>query len=99
MMNTDYILYMVTIFLQRKINLLYNVSCILDLEGQAGESNIVVFCNGGQLAANEKWHIGTSDLNVVSEYTYLRINYCHVNWPKLNLYLKPFSHKGPICSS
>ena len=32
-----------------------------------------VFRNGGQLAANEKWHIGTTDLNVVSEYTYLGI--------------------------
>ena len=59
--------------LQRKINVLYNVSCILGLEVHAGISNIVVFRNGGQLAANEKWHIGTTDLNVVSEYTYLGI--------------------------
>ena len=59
--------------LQRKINVFYNVSCILGLEVHAGKSNIVVFRNGGKLAANEKWHIGTADLNVVSEYTYLRI--------------------------
>ena len=59
--------------LQGKINVLYNVSCILGLEVHAGKSNIVVFRNGRQLAANEKWHIGTTDLNVVSEYTYLGI--------------------------
>ena len=59
--------------LQRKINVLYNVSCILGLEVHAGKSNIVVFRNGDKLAANEKWHIGTADLNVVSEYTYLGI--------------------------
>ena len=34
--------------LQRKINVLYNVSCILGLEVHAGKSNIVVFRNGGQ---------------------------------------------------
>ena len=43
------------------------------LEVHAGKSNIVVFRNGSKLAANEKWHIGTADLNVVSEYTYLGI--------------------------
>ena len=59
--------------LQRKINVLYNVSCILGLEVHADKSTIVVFRNRGQLAANEKWHIGTTDLNVVSEYTYLGI--------------------------
>ena len=56
--------------LQRKINVLYNVSCILGLEVHAGKSNIVVFRNGGHLAANEKWHICMTDLNIVSEYTY-----------------------------
>ena len=57
--------------LQRQINVLYNVSCILGLEVHVRKSNIVVFRNGGHLAANEKWHIGKTDLNVVSEYTYL----------------------------
>ena len=59
--------------LQRKINVLYNVSCILGLELHAGKSNNVVFRNGGHMAANEKWHIDTTDFNVVSEYTYLGI--------------------------
>ena len=70
----DIILIADTVYgLQCKINVLYNVSCILGLEVHAGKSNIVVFRNGGQLASNEKWHIGTADLNVVSEYTYLGI--------------------------
>ena len=36
-------------------------------------ANKTSFRNGGQLAANKKWQIGTTDLNVVSEYTYLGI--------------------------
>ena len=73
----DIILIADTVYgLQRKINVLYNVSCILGLEVHAGKSNIVmflVFRNGGQLAASELWHIGTTNLNVVPEYTYLGI--------------------------
>ena len=84
--------------LQRKIKTLYNVSCILGLEVHAGKSNIAVFRNGGHLAANEKWHFGTADLNVVSEYTYLGI--VMSTRLKLNLYSKPFlKPKGPFCSS
>ena len=35
--------------------------------------NVVLYHNGGHLAASEKGHIGATDLYVVSEYKYLGI--------------------------
>ena len=59
--------------LQCQLNVLYNVARKLDLDVNLEKSNIVVFRNGGFLAAKEKWTYGQSQLKVVNMYKYLGI--------------------------
>ena len=59
--------------LQRKINILLQISELLGLTVHTGKSKAVVFRNGGHLAAHEKWFINNTPLKVEVEYTYLGI--------------------------
>ena len=57
--------------LQLKLNVLNDISQMLDLVVNFEKSKIVVFRNCGHLAKHEKWFIGNYNLNVVTEYMYL----------------------------
>ena len=59
--------------LQTQLNILYNTAKRLDLIVNMEKSNIIVFRNGGHLAANEKWLYGNECLKVVNVYKYLGI--------------------------
>ena len=59
--------------LQRKIIILLQISELLGLTVHTGKSKVVVFRNGGHLAAHEKWFINNTPLKVEVEYTYLGI--------------------------
>ena len=59
--------------LQCQLNILYNVASKLDLIVNLDKSNVIVFRNGGHLAAKEKWTYGESQLEVVNMYKYLGI--------------------------
>ena len=59
--------------IQRKINILLQISELLGLTVHTGKSKVVVFRNGGHLAAHEKWFIINTPLKVEVEYTYLSI--------------------------
>ena len=59
--------------LQRKIIILLQISELLGLNVHTGKSKVVVFRNGGHLAAHEKWLINNTPLKVEVEYTYLGI--------------------------
>ena len=43
----------------------------LGLVANMDKSKVVVFRKGGHLAGHDKWHIGNTSLEVVSEYSYL----------------------------
>lgn len=59
--------------LQCQINTLAETANRLNLIVNLEKSNIVVFRNGGYLAANEKWVYGHNALKVVNSYKYLGI--------------------------
>jgi hypothetical protein len=59
--------------LQTQLNILYDTAKRLGLVVNLEKSNIVVYRNGGHLAANESWHYGDNVLVVVNAYKYLGI--------------------------
>jgi hypothetical protein len=69
--------------LQNQLNVLRNTALQLGLSVNLSKSNIVVFRNGGHLAANEKWFYEGHRLEVVNAYKYLgiivstRLTYSH----------------------
>jgi hypothetical protein len=62
--------------LQTQLNILYDTAKRLGLVVNLEKSNIVVYRNGGHLAANESWHYGDNVLVVVNAYKYLGIFFC-----------------------
>jgi hypothetical protein len=59
--------------LQRQLNILNNVSGKLNLTVNREKSKIVIFRNGGYVAAREKWYIHNDHLDVVNVYKYLGV--------------------------
>ena len=57
--------------LQKKLDILYEVAVKLGLVVNMDKSKVVVFKKGGHLAGHDRWHIGNTILEVVSEYSYL----------------------------
>ena len=57
--------------LQKKLDILYEVAVKLGLVVNMDKSKVVVFRKGGHLASHDRWHIGNTILEVVSEYSYL----------------------------
>ena len=57
--------------LQNKLDILYEVAVKLGLVVNMDKSKVVVFRKGGHLAGHDRWHIGNTILEVVSEYSYL----------------------------
>ena len=59
--------------LQSQLNILHDTASKLDLMVNLEKSNIVVFRNGGHLAAREKWSYGHTEVKVVNMYKYLGV--------------------------
>ena len=59
--------------LQNQINNLKNAANKLGLVINTEKTKVVVFRNGGFIAAHEKWMIGDTKLEVVTEYKYLGV--------------------------
>jgi hypothetical protein len=59
--------------LQNQLNVLYETARRLGLAVNLDKSNIVVFRNGGHIAAYEKWMYDTEVMKIVNAYKYLGI--------------------------
>ena len=59
--------------LQNQLNILSRTANHLDLVVNLDKSNIVVFRNGGHIAAGEKWMYNNNEVEVVNMYKYLGI--------------------------
>lgn len=59
--------------LQCQLNILCNTANTLGLTVNRDKSKIVVFRNGGHIAANERWFYNGDRLDVVNEYKYLGV--------------------------
>ena len=57
--------------LQKKLDILYEVAVKLGLVVNMDKSRVVVFRKGGHRDGHDRWHIGNTILEVVSEYSYL----------------------------
>ena len=66
--------------LQRQLNILRDTARKLGLVVNFQKSNVVVFRNGGHMAAREKWSYDGAKLEIVNQYKYLSvIFFCLVN--------------------
>ena len=57
--------------LLKKLDILYEVAVKLGLVVNMDKCKVVVFRKGGHLAGHDRWHIGNTILEVVSENSYL----------------------------
>ena len=57
--------------LQKKLDILYEVAVKLGLVVNMDKAKVGVFRKGEHLAGHDRWHIGNTILEVVSEYSYL----------------------------
>ena len=57
--------------LQKKLDILYEVTVRLGLVVNMDKSKVVVFRKGGHLAGHDRWHIDNTILEVVSDHSYL----------------------------
>ena len=57
--------------LQKKLDILYDVAVRLGVVVNMDKSKVVVFRKGGHLAGHDRWHIGNTILEVVSDHSYL----------------------------
>ncbi len=59
--------------LQQQLNILKDTAKKLGLVVNLQKSNVVVFRNGGHIAAREKWFYDRMKLEIVNQYKYLRV--------------------------
>ena len=59
--------------LQQQLNILRDTAKKLGLVVNSQKSNVVVFRNGGHIAAREKWFYDGMKLEIVNQYKYLGV--------------------------
>ena len=59
--------------LQQQLNILRDTAKKLGLVVNSQKSNVVVFRNGGHIAAREKWFYDGMKLEIVNQYKYLKV--------------------------
>ena len=65
--------------LQQQLNILRDTAKKLGLVVNLQKSNVVVFRNGGHIAAREKWFYDGMKLEIVNQYKYLGVIFSKVN--------------------
>ena len=76
------------IVLQQQLNILRDTAKKLGLVVNLQKSNVVVFRNGGHIAAREKWFYDGMKLEIVNQYKYLGVIFFY----RVNILIRSWRH-------